>query len=94
MGILFGTYFEIDTKKHGLKMEISLTEWSFKNTTGKHNATRSISFGPIHIIYINYEKLTLAVKDAIDKYDVLSDDFEMCMDNELNSTMPKNFTLN
>lgn len=93
MKVVLGSYFEIDTKNHGIKMELSLTEWGLKYKVDKNKATAMISFGPLHLIYINYPKLDKKLEELIKNFDESPEmDFDLHMDKDLNQ--PRNFTLN
>ena len=94
MKLQLGSFFEINTKNHGINFEFSITDWQLKFIRTK--SSLSFSFGPFHGAYINYAKVDKYLQDLINNFEKqsLEDEYDMRVDNELSSTLPKNFTLN
>lgn len=94
MKLQLGSFFEISTKKHGINIEFSITDWQLKYTRTK--SSLSFSFGPFHGAYINYANVDKYLQELINNYEkhVMQEEYELRVDNELNNTTPKTFTLN
>lgn len=93
MQVSFNTRFEFSTKKRGFVAKLDLNDWAISLVNSKTNAVKTLSFGPFHLTYINYEKMNESINEMIAMFNVSEEDPEQYIMSELeNINIPK--TLN
>lgn len=93
MSIFFSSRLELSLKKYGLILRLDLNDWAIDLTNSKSNAVRTFSFGPIHLTYINYDNMNIAINQMIADFGMSEADPEQYIMSELEDiNIPK--TLN
>ena len=93
MQVSFNTRFEFFTKKRGFVAKFDLNDWAISLVNSKTNAVKTLSFGPFHLTYINYENMNEFINEMIAMYNVSEEDPEQYIMSEFEDiNIPK--TLN
>lgn len=74
MQVSFNTRFEFSTKKRGFVAKFDLNDWAISLVNSKTNAVKTLSFGPFHLTYINYEKMNESINEMIAMFNVSEED--------------------
>lgn len=91
MQVSFNTRFELSTKKHGFIAKFDLTDWAISLVNSKTNSVKTLSFGPFHLTYINYKKMSESINEMITMFNE-SEEEQYFMSTLDDSNIPK--TLN
>lgn len=93
MSIYFSSRLELSLKKYGVILRLDLNEWSVNLSNSRSNAVKTISFGPLHLTYINYDRMSNAINEMIAQYEMSDvDSGQYIMSEHDDITIPK--TLN
>lgn len=74
MQVSFNTRFEFSTKKRGFVAKLDLNDWAIGLVNSKTNAVKTLSFGPFHLTYINYEKMIESINEMFAMFNVSEED--------------------